>query len=256
MMSVGSRAMSGERTGPGLRSAAVLLLAGLLGSLLVPSCSRGSTGDSSTRPKPPAVRESSTELTFFWFDSTGAVHRVERIADIPLEARDRVLVQPLDPRATSGAWAFVADLRRAGTDGTYPVQVLTREAYSNEVRARMAASHPEQAQASTPTTGAAGPAAPTNPNAGAPLPADGKLVEMYSTPGCPYCRQAREWMTKLGIPFVDHNIEEDQAAARWVLQNTGSTSVPVFRIGTRVLQGFNQGALRRAVQEELGLQLL
>lgn len=242
--------------GPGFRSAGVLLLAGLLGSLLVPGCSHGSSDGSSGRPKPPVVREDGSELAFFWFDSTGAVHRVERIADIPLEARDRVLVQPLDPRAASGAWAFVTDLRRSGADGTYPVQVLTREAYSNEVRARMAASHPEQAQASTPPTGVAGPSAPTDPNAGAPLPAGSKRVEMYSTPGCPYCRRAREWMTKLGIPYVDHNIEEDQAAARWVLQNTGSTSVPVFRIGSRVLQGFDQGALRRAVQEELGLQLL
>jgi glutaredoxin 3 len=136
------------------------------------------------------------------------------------------------------------------------VQVLTREAYSDEVRARMAASHPEQAQASAPPAGVAGPAAPIGPHAGAPLPADSKRVEMYSTPGCPYCRRAREWMTKLGIPYADHNIEEDQAAARWVLQNTGSTSVPVFLIGSRVLQGFNQDALRRAVQEELGLQLL
>jgi len=255
-MNAGRRAISGGAGGLGLRPAAVLLVAGLLGSFLVPACSRGSTAASSDRPKPPVVRESSTELAFFWFDSTGAVHRVERIAEIPLEARDRVLVQPLDPRSASGAWAFVADLRRAGADGTYPVQVLTREAYSNEVRARMAASRPEQTQASTTPAGVAGPAAPTNPNAGAPIPVGGKRVEMYSTPGCPYCRRAREWMTKLGIPYVDHNIEEDQAAARWVLQNTGSTSVPIFRIGTRVLQGFNQDAMRRAVQEELGLQLL
>ncbi len=56
--------------------------------------------------------------------------------------------------------------------------------------------------------------------------------------------------------FVEHDIEQDAAAARWVVQNTGSTAVPVFQVGARVLQGFNPDALRRAVQEELGIQLL
>jgi glutaredoxin len=230
--------------------ASVVLLSACAG------CSRGG-GEGAAKPAAPVVRDDSTDLSFFWFDSTGAVHRVARISDVPLVARDRVLIQPLDPQKATGAWAFVADLRRAGADGAFPVQVLAREAYSNEVRARMAAGRPAATTASTGTVPAGGTdstqaKAPPSP----PLPTADKRVVIYVTQACPYCRRAREWMTKVGIPFVEHDIEQDAAAARWVMQNTGSTAVPVFQIGSRVLQGFNPDALRRAVQEELGIQLL
>lgn len=212
---------------------------------LTTGCTKGD--DAANRPPPaPVVRESSTEFSFFWFDASGAVHRVGRVSDVPPEARDRVLVQPLDPAAGSGAWAFVADLRRPAENGAFPVQVLTREAYSEEVRARMAASRP----AGPPATAAdAAGSAPT-------LPAAAGKVVIYLTQGCPHCRRAKEWMTRVGIPFVERDIEADAAAARWVMQNAGSTAVPVFQVGKRVLQGFNPDALRQAVEAELGIKLL
>ncbi|MBN1771406.1 MAG: glutaredoxin family protein [Deltaproteobacteria bacterium] len=229
-------------TPPRFRLAA---LAALVALALPSACSKG--GDAADRPPAaPVVRESSTGFSFFWFDSAGAVHRVARISDVPPEARDRVLVQPLEAEAGSGAWAFVADLRRPGENGAFPVQVLTREAYSNEVRARLAASRPAEA-AETPEDG--GPSSSALPTA------SGK-VAIYLTQGCPHCRRAKEWMTRAGIPFVEHDIEADAAAARWVMQNAGSTAVPVFQVGKRVLQGFNPDALRQAVESELGIRLL
>ena len=223
------------------------VLAVLATLVLSPACSRDD-GAAHRPPPAPVVRESSTEFSFFWFDSTGAVHRVARISDVPPEARDRVLVQPLAADAGAGAWAFVADLRRPGSDGAFPVQVLTREAYSNEVRARMAAGRPPAEASEAPTPVAAGPSSS--------LPAAAGKVVIYLTQGCPHCRHAKEWMTRVGVPFVEHDIEADAAAARWVTQNTGSTAVPVFQVGRRVLQGFNPDALRRAVEAELGVKLL
>jgi len=223
--------------------ALLVVLAAVLGA----GCGRDSGGPS--KPAAPVVREDSKDLALFWFDSTGAVHRVESVAGVPLEARDRVLVQPLEARQSSGAWAFIADLRKPGGDGKYPVQVVTREAYSDEVRARMRASHPEQEPAST------GAAVAGSPSGQAPL-VETKQVVIYLTQGCPHCRRAKEWMTRVGVPFVERDIEEDSAAARWVMENTGATAVPVFQVGKRVIQGFDQSALRRAIEEELGLQLL
>ncbi len=250
-------ASAGRRAWPWIARWTGALLASAMLLSSCPDCARGGA-DGGAKPPAPAVRDDSADLSFFWFDSTGAVHRVERISDVPLAARDRVLVQPLDPQKATGAWAFVADLRRAGTDGRFPVQVLTREAYSNEVRARMAAGRPAPTTAASTGAAAAGAGgsaqakAPPSP----PLPAAEKRVVIYVTQACPYCRRAREWMTKVGIPFVERDIEQDAAAARWVMQNTGSTAVPVFQVGARVLQGFNPDALRRAVHEELGIQLL
>jgi glutaredoxin len=110
-----------------------------------------------------------------------------------------------------------------------------------------------------PDAGAtAGPGGPAAAGAGTsgPLPAAGDRVVIYLTQACPHCRRAKEWMTRAGIPFVERDVERDGSAARWLLDHTGTTAVPVFQVGSRVLQGFNPDALRKAVRDELGIQLL
>jgi glutaredoxin len=213
------------------------------------ACRGGAAGGEAGPPDPPRIAADGAGYLFFWFDADGAVSRAESPEAVPIEARGRVLVQSVDPGApSSGAWAFVADLRTIREDGTYAVEVIPREAYSEEVRARFA---------SVVEPASTGPAAPPGrDDAGAATAADAGAVEIYLTQGCPHCRRAKEWLRRNGIPFVEFDLEEDAAAARWVQRNTGATAVPVFRIGKRILQGFNPEALQRAVEQELGIRIL
>ncbi len=225
---------------------------GVLGVLAVAiGCGRGSAaGDASGAPKPPIVRADGGGLAFFWFAEDGSIERAESAGDVPEPARARVLVQPIGPgQAGSGAWAFVADLRAPGPDGIYPVRVVTREAYSEEIRSRHAASQTAiDAATAAEDAGSAGPAV-------APATTDGKVV-MYMTQGCPHCRRAREWFARNRIPLVERDVERDPQALRFIQERTGSTAVPVFQVGSRIVQGFSTDALRRVIKEQIGIDLL
>jgi mycoredoxin len=71
-------------------------------------------------------------------------------------------------------------------------------------------------------------------------------VTMYTTQSCGYCARARRYFDQQGIPYQDHDIEHSQAARR-AYQSLGGRGVPVIVIGDRVIHGFDEGQIRRAL---------
>ena len=56
-----------------------------------------------------------------------------------------------------------------------------------------------------------------------------KKIKMYATTWCGDCRMAKRWFDSHGIPYEYINIEEDDAAAEYVVRvNGGSRSVPTI----------------------------
>lgn len=54
-------------------------------------------------------------------------------------------------------------------------------------------------------------------------------IKMYATTWCGDCRMAKRWFDSHGIPYEYINIEEDDAAAEYVVRvNGGSRSVPTI----------------------------
>ena len=47
-------------------------------------------------------------------------------------------------------------------------------------------------------------------NIAASLAADNEVV-MYSLTTCPYCKEKRQWMTRVGIPFREYFVDADDA---------------------------------------------
>ncbi len=70
-----------------------------------------------------------------------------------------------------------------------------------------------------------------------------KKVAIYSTPTCPYCKRAKEYLSRKGIPYVDFNVAEDKDKAKEMIQKSGQMGVPVIIIDGEVLVGFNQARL-------------
>jgi glutaredoxin 3 len=57
---------------------------------------------------------------------------------------------------------------------------------------------------------------------------------LFSTSTCSWCRKER------GVPFKEINIERDAAAARDIVRKTGQMGVPVIKIGSRWIVGFDK----------------
>ncbi len=70
-----------------------------------------------------------------------------------------------------------------------------------------------------------------------------KKVVIYSTPTCPYCKRAKEYLSRKGIPYVEHNVAADKEKAKEMIQKSGQMSVPVIIIDGEIIVGFNQTKL-------------
>ena len=68
-------------------------------------------------------------------------------------------------------------------------------------------------------------------------------VVLFSTSTCSWCRQARRYFKEHGVPFKEINVERDQQAARDIARKTGQAGVPVTKIGSSWIVGFDKGKI-------------
>jgi glutaredoxin len=67
-------------------------------------------------------------------------------------------------------------------------------------------------------------------------------VEVFITASCGYCKKMVRFLTEKGIPFTAYDIQKDSAAAR-TFQELGGTGVPVIRVGSHIVRGYNPEAV-------------
>ncbi len=72
--------------------------------------------------------------------------------------------------------------------------------------------------------------------------ADNKVV-IYSTPTCPYCKRAKEYLSQKGISYNDIDVAQDKEKAKEMIQKSGQMSVPVIIIDDEIIVGFEQALL-------------
>lgn len=80
----------------------------------------------------------------------------------------------------------------------------------------------------------------------APKPGEARVV-VFSTPTCPYCHMAKDYLQKRGISFNDVNVAADGEAARALMRQTGQTGVPQLNINGQWILGFDREAIDRAL---------
>ncbi|UCD20756.1 MAG: glutathione S-transferase N-terminal domain-containing protein [archaeon] len=74
-------------------------------------------------------------------------------------------------------------------------------------------------------------------------------VRVYSTPTCPWCCVAKDFLKKNNIEFEDIDVSIDEIAAQEMVDKTGQMGVPVIEIDGKFIVGFNEEKLK----EMLGL---
>lgn len=74
-------------------------------------------------------------------------------------------------------------------------------------------------------------------------------VVMYTTSTCPYCAQARAWLTANGVPFEDCNVELT-ARCKGDFESQGSPGVPLMRVRGHWHLGFDAGWLVEALKAQ------
>lgn len=72
-------------------------------------------------------------------------------------------------------------------------------------------------------------------------------VKIYSTPTCPWCAIAKEYLKSKGIEFEDIDVSKDEKAAMEMIQKSGQMGVPVIEIDGEIVIGFD----KKAIDEKL-----
>jgi NADH-dependent peroxiredoxin subunit F len=64
-------------------------------------------------------------------------------------------------------------------------------------------------------------------------------VTVYSTQNCPYCRMAKAFLEKHGVPYDPVDVGADEKAARKMIELSGQRGVPVIVVDKEVIVGFD-----------------
>ncbi len=72
-----------------------------------------------------------------------------------------------------------------------------------------------------------------------------KKVLLFTTPTCSWCRRAKRYFRDKNVRFKEIDVSRDPAAARDLIRWTGQMGVPVIRIGSEFIVGFDQPKIDR-----------
>lgn len=80
-------------------------------------------------------------------------------------------------------------------------------------------------------------------------------IVLYSVAWCPHCREAKEYLTKNEIPFINRDVEQDAVAMRELTGKYDSNGVPVIVFGNGkneiVMKGFSPELFQENLKKAL-----
>ena len=74
-----------------------------------------------------------------------------------------------------------------------------------------------------------------------------KKVKIYSTPTCPYCIRAKQFLKDQGITFEDVDVSSNREAGEEIIQKSGQMGVPVLDIDGEIIVGFDKAGITKAL---------
>ena len=73
-------------------------------------------------------------------------------------------------------------------------------------------------------------------------------IKVYSTPTCPFCKRAKEFLRQNNFAFEDLNVAESEGARTEMINKSGQMSVPVLDIDGEIIVGFEVEKIKKALK--------
>ncbi len=77
-----------------------------------------------------------------------------------------------------------------------------------------------------------------------------KNITVYSTPTCPWCHKAKEFLRQNKVKFEDKDVSVDEKAREEMIKKSNQTGVPVIDISGTIIVGFDAGKMKEALGME------
>ena len=69
-------------------------------------------------------------------------------------------------------------------------------------------------------------------------------VIVYSTPICPYCIKAKQFLKQNNVKFEDIDVSMNPVKGQEMMQKSGQTGVPVIDVDGKIVIGYDVARLR------------
>jgi len=73
-------------------------------------------------------------------------------------------------------------------------------------------------------------------------------VLIYSTPTCPYCTMAKEFLKENKVPYKEFDVSKDRDKAQEMIEKSGQMGVPVIDISGTIIVGFDKEKMKKALK--------
>lgn len=70
-------------------------------------------------------------------------------------------------------------------------------------------------------------------------------IKIYSTPTCPYCQMAKEYLKNNKIEYEDYNVAEDESKLKEMVNKSHQMGVPVIDVDGQIIVGFDRALLAK-----------
>lgn len=74
-----------------------------------------------------------------------------------------------------------------------------------------------------------------------------KKVKIYSTPVCPFCVRAKQFLKDNNIVFEEVDVSLDQASANEMVEKSGQIGVPILDIDGEIIVGFDKEKIKKSL---------
>lgn len=75
-------------------------------------------------------------------------------------------------------------------------------------------------------------------------------VLLYTSPRCPYCKMAKDFLKGNKVDFKEIDVSEDAEKAREAVRKSGHYLVPIIDINGKIIVGFDKAKIKK----ELGIK--
>lgn len=74
-------------------------------------------------------------------------------------------------------------------------------------------------------------------------------ITVYTTNTCPYCTMVKNFLEQQGLSYKEVNVQQDQRAAKKLVETTGQMGVPQININGKWVLGFDPNTIMANVKQ-------
>ncbi len=74
-------------------------------------------------------------------------------------------------------------------------------------------------------------------------------VTIYSATWCAYCHAAKDYLDKMGVKYIERDIDAEPAAGIEAVNKSGQRGIPVLDINGEIIVGFDRLRIDAALKK-------